>query len=338
LNVFLDEADSDEDDDLLHSLAGGQEFDVRKKLRCVIRVVEDVNPADPESDLPADYVDFLGNSHSHVYLGSVSRSAGVSDITASDLSDGRDSLRDLSDFVLVAGDVMEGDLGFGSHRAYGDVGEIDFSVGAVTGMTRISSEEYFFPSSGQTLVLYAYSEAALSARLVAAVESSGDLANVAGAWPKKANDFTTKSYVDNEISTHSHAEYATREAVEAMSARVGESDLAALIHAVHGRDYLAPSEHVDWDHNLGSDFVFVQCFMKPTTGAYSGMWMDAVGSIHWATVSSNTIRLYNLSSSNLDGNNLRVAAMLSQINLVLNLTEARPASSRDDDTDGLVSS
>jgi hypothetical protein len=323
---------------LLHSLAGGLEFDLRKKLRYVVRVVEDVDPASPESDLPADYVDFLGNSHTHVFLGSISRSAGVAEVDASDLSDGRETLHDLGDFVKVAGDVMEGDLGFSSNRAYGDVGEIDFSTGTVSGMTRVSSEEYRFPSSGQTLVLYAYSEAALSSRFVAAAQATGELANVAGAWPLKANDFATKNYVDNGMSTHSHPEYATREAVEAMSARIGESDLAALIFSVHGRDYLAPSEHVDWDHDLGSDFLFVQCFMKPTTGAYSGMWMDAIGSIHWATVSTNTIRLYNLSSSNLDGNNLRVAAMLSQINLVLNVTDARPASSRDDDTEGLVSS
>lgn len=91
LDLFLDEADANEDADLLHDLGfppTATEAAFRRALRTVVRVVEDVGAPGIYADVPTDYTDADGLGHFTVLLATLSRTA-VADISDAQISDDR---------------------------------------------------------------------------------------------------------------------------------------------------------------------------------------------------------------------------------------------------------
>ena len=89
LDLYLDEVDSVEDPNLIHSLSTGNvEAARRLKLRTNVRVVEDADSPPLYLGIPGDFVDADTNQHFTVLLATLDRTAAAS-ISASEIVDDR---------------------------------------------------------------------------------------------------------------------------------------------------------------------------------------------------------------------------------------------------------
>ena len=329
LNCFLDYVDSEEDEELLHAIGSGLEFDQRRKMRAVVEIVEGVStPSDPLADLPSDYVDGLGNSHFYVGLASISRLSGVSAVTSSDITDLRTDLAEIGEFVKKTGDTMSGDLDMDGNAVTG---------GSVEDMDTVESEVFsFLDSTGTELVeMYADGDATLN-RIVLRHPSANTRPPVAAGTPLIPTDLTTKEYVDDLITGHNHPAYIEKEALYDGMVRWTETEIDAACTAQLIHNFIAPGEYVDWVHGLGSDFLLTQVKISPSSGVYIDMWVEGIGTLDLVVVDANTIRLANPSASNVYGARIRCFAMVTVFTHVMSLVDVWNSSDFVDSDEGLV--
>lgn len=319
LNIFKDQTDSNEDEALLHNLGGGYEADQRWKLRAVVEVVEDADPSTPLVDLPSSYVDFLGNTHYYVGLASVARTAGSASVLTANITDLRTTWNQMSDYVLKTGDTLYGNLDMQTFTISGSQGTVNFGAGSINNFNRIVSDVLFqLKNSDGDVVLSLQAEdndgALAPAPSVLRVLnpqslSGGAFGRVQAHYPQEEDDLTTMEYVTEQIESHNHEDYYSVNAVKGAMARLTETEALALVQAAYHVSYLQPNEYIDWEHDLGDEFIWFQVHNKPEAGAFIDLWIDGAAVLTVAVLDEDTVRIVNSSVSNIQGDRIRCCVM-----------------------------
>lgn len=317
LNVYTDEVSSTEDESIAHTIGGVYEGERRLKIRTVVEVVEGVDPAAPLSSLPADYVDMLGNSHSYLALATIARVVGVSTILTGDIIDLRTPFYALDQYLPLAGGTMLGDIDMKAQVITGNAAEIDFDAGdVVVDNDVVAAQHVVVDANGEeTVYLDCLNSSTVPPTPVAQIRARADdeLARIQAKYPKDSDDLTTKEYVDEKMSSHTHSQYLTRDSIN-MNSLSNLTDLCELAYGA-GHTYLEQNEYVDWAHGLANPFLRVQVQYSPTGGSFPDMWVDATGVLDWAIVDEDTIRIFNGSATTIAGSRIRVCAMLADFQL-----------------------
>ena len=319
LNCFQDQAGSAEDPVLLHALAGGTEVEQRWKVRQVVEVVASTGDTYAASDLPSDYTDILGNEHTYVPIAVIRRSSHsivTADITAGE--DARPEFFEINEYVLKAGDTMTGDLEMGDNVVNGDLASIDFGHGESKDLRHVftdtdgSTTERVYVEAEHKAVATVYPYAL-------EVRNSDDdgLSRVKAAYPRTVDDLTTREYVDNQITVHTHNQYIQTSGLGLTAL----ADVEALCIAQFGSSTFAVGDTLAWKHNLATDFLVVQLQIRPTTGAAMDKWINGEAEFDWIQRDVNNITITNQGVLNLDGSRVRIVAWKAVLDPSVHVSE-----------------
>ena len=327
LNTFLDEVTEDEDDSLNHSIGGGYVSEIRRVTRSVISVKQGVTYA---TDIPADYVDALGNAHVLEPLCLIARTSGVDDIVTADLTDARNVLYSKEDYLLLAGGTMTGDILMGNNIIQGGSNiRLNFETGIFNGIAELLTDALTLAGSSTTIPIGPM-ETSSTADFSASGEVEYDpdyvgnlstpirvrfrgdrfgTARLVTAKPIDGDDCSTKGYVDQKVDSHRHTEYLSAGDVWAKTTL---DDLGIGTFEVGDR--------IAWSHGLAESFpiVHIQMYITSATSPFYGMWINAEGEISWGVQDSDTILIIHQGSLPIVGSSIRIVAMRTSNDIVIN--------------------
>lgn len=271
LNVFLDEVSPEEDNELYHNLGGNYECERRQKIRTIIEIEQDVTYS--SYSVPANYTDLIGNNHHYLLLAFIEREALNDEIEEAMITDARDAIHSLGEYVLKTGDTMTGnlimsgdagitlgtgdvsmaggDININGGAIDGDIGELDFTKGFAVDWERVYAKSLIINDSAGDVVTQIKDSGSESEPVVTFVSADDGvtLVNIEIQWPTQRTHGATKGYVDTLISTHSHPTYVTKDSL----GRVYLEDFTALVGDArwfHGDSFT-------WEHNLNDPFVLI---------------------------------------------------------------------------------
>lgn len=347
LNTWEGEANYLEDADLLHPLIGNAEAMARRKMRNVVTVITDVDPADPLASLPADYVDAYGDTHKYMPVGVLTRHAGDDTIAGGDIADERVDLKDLAKFLLL--DCTNGPLtgpltfqGLVTAEAgiemddsvlHGDFASIDFNTGiasferVLTPMVMATVADFqicdvgslrpsaiVIPNIVDPHVVITPGE---HGELVFSAPSGGsDGAYLTIGYPRLDFHAATKKYVDIANRTHVHPRYLEKEALETMQAMLTPAAAIDLIQAAYSRVFIKNTESIVWNHGLGTEYVLLQ-----VRTLKAGVWVDDQAEMSYVVIDSNTVRLTNTSGGDIQGADIMGVAFSVPTVRVISITD-----------------
>lgn len=315
LNVFLDEVTPEEDSTLYHSLGGDYVNDLRKKIRAVIQIEQDVNST--TYTVPADYTDLRHNDHHYELIGYIDRT-GVANITTATLTDSRESLMKFGDFVLKAGDTMTGDLTMDSDSNIimdtgnitgGSLANINFipvggtipvgvTANAIEGFDLVEAKQIKISKSSALGESRRFKMVGLT-ELNLLDTRTNNLATLRVDIPTGNYHTANKIYVDKEISSHVHSDYLELRDL----GRVTIDSIEGL-SGLSGHDWLNAGV-ITWEHNLDDEFVNV--FLQVKDGSD---WVQVDGSeFTIIMVDGDNITISNRTGSTIADTDARICAI-----------------------------
>ena len=300
VNLFLDEVNSNEDSALRHNIGGQFTNEIRMKVRTCIEVEENIGVIATYT-VPSDYIDLLGNAHTYHLIGFLDRDLGDAEIDVGVIEDARSSSHGLDEFVLRAGDTMEGDLDFDVFNATGDIGDIDFATGIISLMTLIKSREFQLTNASDETKCRIILDSANKPYTLKIMDNANSMSYivVSAATPVSGNNLTTKTYVDNKIDMHEHPAYLTvssfgRTYLDSMVSVVGVTWIGTVV-----------TSH-DWVHGLGDSFLNVQVQIKNGSGYWEDAAGDGTNGLNWVIKDADTIQFTNNTGADVAGADSRV--------------------------------
>lgn len=284
LNVFLDEVSPEEDDELYHNLGGNYECERRQKIRTIIEIEQDVTYS--SYSVPSNYTDLIGNGHHYLLLAFIEREALNDEIEEFMITDARNAIHSIGDYVLKAGDTMTGNLIMSGDAGIilgtgdismaggdldvtggdvnvdggnidinggaidGDVGGLDFTTGFAVDWERVYAKSLIINNSdGDVVTQIKDSGSEVPIVTFVAAHDGVSLANIEIKWPTQRTHGATKGYVDTLISTHSHPTYITKTSL-GRACLENFADLVGEARWWHGETFT-------WNHNLNDSFVLI---------------------------------------------------------------------------------